>query len=538
MTTDPETPVFIGISFGTLYSTVAIIDKDNRGETIANEDGDRNVPSYYAFTGHGEELAGSQAKVQAMSNPTGTVTQFRNLLGKKFEDEEVKHHIEALLTNIVPSPSDPTLPTYETEHYPEDSEDAVKEYHNPQEVSAKYLRKLKETAEYFLGKTVNGVVLSTPVHFEDAQQAALLASARDAGFSEVFTVHEPVAAALAYDSIEARKDEDGPATKSDKKDKLVVVLDLGGHQFNVSILSSNNGLYTVVQSLEDSRLGGVHFDEILMDFVAQEFKRKTKMDIGKNRRARSKLQKACEQTKRALTRQDSAPCSVESLFEGQDYHGSVPRGRFDMLAEPLYKRCVEVIRKALADAEITVDDVDEVLLVGGASRMPRFQVVSKNVFPNAFIRKDIEPDEAIANGCATQAAIILDTPKNFDYKNASVNKTVTDVAHLSKSIGIHLPDGSFKAILPKRIPIPAHRSASFGLAPGQTEVLVTLYEGDSNNVADNKKLIDVVLSDLPTTVPAGAAIEVSLTMEKDEVLQVLVKETSSGASVKAKVSQA
>lgn len=452
----------------------------------------------------------------------------------RFDDEETKHHSETLLMNIVPSASDPTLPTYEVESWSDpDAEEPTREQHSPQEVAAKYLRKVKETAENFLGRQVQGCVVSTPVHFAEEQRSALIKAVREAGFSKAYTIHEPVAAALAFDSANQQQKTD----QSDKRDRLVLVLDLGGHQFNVTLLSSNHGLYTVVTSLDDERLGGVHFDEILMNFVQQEFKRKTKLDIGNNRRARAKLQRACEQTKRALTRQDNAPCSVESLFEGMDYHGTVPRGRFEMLAEPLYARCVEVIRRSLSEADVQVDEIDEVLLVGGASRMPRFQAMTKSVFPSSTIRSDVEPDEAISSGCAVQAGIILSTPCNIDYAGSARNKDVIEAMHLSKSIGLEGPDGAFVRILPKRAPIPSRRRIAFALGQdGQREVYLAVYEGEASIAKQNKLIAELVLSDLPEGLAsAEASIEVTFTVEKDEILTIVATEKKSGATVKTKV---
>ncbi|KAJ3277489.1 Hsp70 protein that interacts with Zuo1p, partial [Borealophlyctis nickersoniae] len=342
---ETQGPVYIGISFGTLYSSLALLGKDGRGQTVANEDGDRNIPSYYAFTGH-EELAGSQAKIQAISNPSGTIVQFRNLLGKKFDDEEVQHHSRSLPMNIVALPTDATIPAYEVESWADpDAEEPVREHHTVGEVTTKFFGKMKETAENLLGKSVEGVVISIPPHFEDEQKAALLKCTKDAGFQKAYAIHEPVAAALAFDTAPQFQN----IASSSKPDRIIAVLDLGGHQFNVSILACNDGVYTILASLDDYKLGGVHFDEILVNWVKQEFKRKTKMDFSDNRRALTKARAACEQTKRALTRQDMAPCSIESLYEGMDFHGSINRGRFEMMAEPLYGRCGELVKATLKE---------------------------------------------------------------------------------------------------------------------------------------------------------------------------------------------
>ncbi|RKO87117.1 heat shock protein 70 family [Blyttiomyces helicus] len=526
-----EGKVFIGISFGTLYSSIAILGKNGLAEAIANEDGDRQIPSYVAFCGHGEELAGSQARVQAMSNPTGTIVQFRNLLGKTFDDEEVQAHSQKLPMNIVASPEDATVPVYEVESYPDDSDEPVRDHHSVVEVSAKYLRKLKETAENFLGTPVDGVVISIPAHFEDVQKAALMQATKEAGFETAYPVHEPVAAALAFDA--ATGATSSPA--STKIDKNVLVLDLGGHQFNVTALANNAGIYTVLASKDDPALGGVHFDEILMNFVKQEFKRKTKLDVSDNRRALSKLRSACDQTKRSLSRQDSAPCSVESLCEGMDYHGNINRNRFEMLAEPLYARAATVIHATLEEANVPIDRVDEVLFVGGSSRMPRFQTAVKSLFPNAALRTDVEPDEAISTGCATQAAILL--ASTTDYPAAAINKDITDARHVAKTLGVEVAGGAFAPLIPAHAPIPARRTAVFGVsADGQREIFVAVYEGEDAVAKKNTLLAEVVLSDLPEGLNRGEGnVEVTFTIEQDQVLTVLAKEKTTGHHVRVKV---
>ncbi|KAJ3045749.1 70-kilodalton heat shock protein [Rhizophlyctis rosea] len=537
MTTDevkPQ-PTYIGVSFGTLNTSISVVTNDGKGHPIANEDGDRNIPSYFAFTGH-EELAGSQAKVQAMSNPSGTIVQFRNLLGKKFDDEEVQLHSRTLLMNIVPSPADESLPTYEVENWVDpDAEEPTREVHTVTEVTSKYLAKIRETAEAYLGKSVDGVVISIPPHFEDSQKAALISATKQAGFKKAHAIHEPVAAALAFDAAPSRNQQSPAAQKSDR---LIAVLDLGGHQFNVSILSSSDGVYSILASSDDYALGGVHFDQLIVDFVKQEFKRKTKMDISDNRRAVAKLRAAAEQTKRALTRQDVAPCSVESLYEGIDHHGTINRGRFEMLAEPLYRRCSELVLSTLKEAGVEVGDVDEVLFVGGSSRMPRFQTVMKNLFPGAGsrteIRTDVDPDEAISTGCATQAGIILSTT-NVDYAHAT--KGLKESPVLSKSVGVEAAGGAFVKLIGKNVVLPARRTIEFGVSEdGQKEIFLAVYEGEDSLAKNNTLLAEIVLGELPEGLKRGEGkIEVSFTIEVDQAFTVLAREKKGGAHIKTKV---
>ncbi|KAI9352004.1 heat shock protein 70 family [Obelidium mucronatum] len=529
--------VFIGIGFGTLNSTIAIVGKDQGGETIANEDGDRIIPTYVAYTGY-ETIVGSQAKVQAMSNPKGTIVQFKSLLGLKLEDDEVKRQIDNLSFSIVPNPEDAHQPSYEVEEYEsEEAEESVTKHVSVPTVTSAYLAKLKETAEGYLGKAVSGAVVSVPTHFAEKSKAALIQAAQDAGFSKVFTIVEPVAAALSFDHASTVK-----ATVS-KNDRLILVVDLGGHQFNVTLLSANNGLYSVISSLDDYKLGGVHFDEVLVNYIKDEFKRKTKADISGNRRSLAKLRSACEQTKRMLSQKDTAPCSVDSLYDGIDFHHSVIRGRFENLAEPLIQRCAELIKQALKEGGVAdASSIDEVLLVGGSTRIPRFQQVIRSLFPESTdVRQDIEPDEAIGNGAAIQAGIIVAAEADgVDYASAAVNKDVVELPHLNHSVGLEVSNGAFVKIIPRLTPIPARRAFEFSNAvKGQTEVYLAVYEGEDDVAKKNALLAEIVLTDLPEGLAVGKAkIDITFLIEKDEVLQVVAKERTEGKQLKVKVTQA
>ncbi|KAI8612106.1 heat shock protein 70 family, partial [Chytriomyces sp. MP71] len=507
-------------------------------ETIANEDGDRIIPSYVAYTGY-EQIVGSQAKIQAMSNPKGTIVQFKSLLGLRYEDEEVQNHSKILSTTIVAHPDDAHVPAYEVEEYEsEEAEEAQTKHVSVSAVAAAYLAKLKETAEGYLGKTVTGAVVSVPAHFAEKSKAALIAAAREAGLGEVFTIVEPVAAALSFDKTAVIK-----GTASSKTDRMVLVVDLGGHQFNVTLLSANNGIYSVISSFDDYKLGGVHFDQVLVNYIKDEFKRKTKQNIGDNRRANAKLRTACEQTKRMLSQKDTAPCSVDSLYDGIDFHGQVLRGRFENLAEPLFQRCADLIRQALREGGVAdASGIDEVLLVGGSSRIPRFQQVISGLFPESTeIRTDVEPDEAIGNGAAIQAGIIVQaTADGVDYAAAITSKDVIDMPHLNHSIGLETASGAFVKVIPRLTPIPARRAVEFSNAvKGQTEVYLAVYEGENEVAKKNALLAEIVVSDLPEGLAVGAAkVDITFLIEKDEVLQVVAKERTEGKQLKVKVTQA
>ncbi|KAI8853120.1 heat shock protein 70 family [Chytridium lagenaria] len=498
---------WIGIGFGTLNSSIAILAKSGNVETIANEDGDRNIPSYVAYTGY-EELVGTQAKIQAISNPKGTIVQFRNLLGLTSTDAEVKHHIDTLPMSIVEHPESSAV-SYEVEVYEnEEAEESQTQHVTVAEVTTKYLKKLKETAESYLGSTVNATVVSVPSHFEEKSQAALLSAAKESGFERVFMISEPVAASLAFDSLKVQG--------SSKKDRIVVRR------------RSRNGIYTVLASLDDYQLGGVHFDEVLVKFVKDEFKRKTKLDITGNRRSLAKLRQAAELTKKMLSQKDTAPCSVDSLCEGIDYQGQILRVRFEMLAEPLFQRCAETVRKAFDEVHIVPEDVDEVLLVGGSSRIPRFQAVIRSIFPTeCAVRNDIEPDEAIGLGAASPAG---------EFEKLALTANYTNFKRLSKDIGIEVAGGNVVTVIDAHTPLPAQRSVQFSNAEaGQKEVFIAVVEGKG---AEAKKASRRGYCPFgsPEDMAAGAAkIEVTFLIDTDEVLSVTAKDKVSGKIVKVRL---
>ena len=435
-----------------------------------------------------------------------------------YSHQAVEKHTSEYKLTIVQGADGRVL--YSTEYLEEDADEPTKQQHTVIQITAKYLKKLKDTAEYFLSKTVDGCVISIPAHFEKKQKEDLLAAAKEAGFSAAYAIHEPVAAVMAFNSS-VQVEVQG------KPDKSVVVLDLGAEAFSVSVISNHGGIYTIEESIEEENLGGSHFDKVLVNFIADEFKKKTKMDVRENKRAMKKLELSCEATKRALTRQDTAPCYIESLHEGMDFNGSVTRNRFDLLCDNLYARCRETVKSTLKKANMAPENVDQVLLIGGSSRMPRFQSEMRALFANvgSEFRTEVEPDEAIALGCAVQAGILL--KEGIDLSTTFDDKLI-DVDHVGKPIGILDAKGNFVTIIPAGTPIPVRREFLLPLGPKQTDVHLTLAE----KAAKVSPVVELALTELDAGIKDGK-VHVVVIIEKDHSTSVVMTEKVSGEKVSA-----
>lgn len=321
-------------------------------------------------------------------------------------------------------------------------------------------------------------------------------------------MHEPVAACLAF------------GQDSSKFDQEILVLDLGSKQFNVTHISYHDGLFIIKDSREYNNLAGKELDQVLVDFAMQEFQRKFKVDISDNRRSVQKLRIACERTKRSLTRQDTAPISVESLYDGMDYNSSIPRARYEMLCDPIYAKCKDAVKEGLKSSGLGPDQIDSVLLIGGCGRIPRFQQQMRSLFPGTTsFRTDIESDEAISMGCAVQAGLLKD--QNFCI--TAFDKSAK-CQTLSQSIGILCPE--FQPLLPKGTPIPVIRKFQFPIGPKQTEAFLALNQ-------ESERLAELCLTDLETG--ENRMVTVVLCIEDDGVLQVSMTDNNSGQRLDAKI---
>lgn len=456
----------IGISFGNSNSSIARTSVEGKAEVIANEEGDRQIPSVLSYI-DGEEFHGTQAKTQLVRNHQNTVQNFRDYLGKDFK-------------SIDPTPSHNSAHPQEHEAGVAFSiRDAEAEEPNTRSVSeivTRHLRRLASSASDYLGKTVNSAVISIPTDFTDVQKDELTKAAKAAGIEVLQFIPEPIAAVLAYDA------------KSDMqvKDKLIVVADLGGNRSDVAVVASRGGMYTILATHHDPELGGVQLDQVLVDHFAKEFIKKNKTDPRSNQKSLAKLKLESEAVKKSLSQSASATASIESLADGVDFNSTINRTRYELLASKVFGKFAELIQESVKKAELDVLDIDEIILSGGTSHTPKIASNLKYIFPSSDIQAPsasttaINPSELAARGAAIQASLIEEFEK--DDIDQSTHAALTVTPHLSKAIGVELTrstEGSvFEPLIYADTAAPARRTVQLK-APGEGSVLVKVCEGES-----------------------------------------------------------
>lgn len=481
------TPQPIGISFGNSYSSIAYTTFDGKSEVIANEEGDRQIPTILSYVS-GEEFVGTQAKSQLIRNPRNTIAFFRDFLGKSFAEADVTPcHGSA---HAIPM-GDGSNVGFEVVDKARENEDdnapVQKTKLTVEEVAIRFFKRLLQSASDFLGYQVHSAVLTVPSDSSEEQLAALTRAAKDAGLELLQTISEPVAALLAHDAKQqqAVNDQSSSAIAADLKnfDQLVVVADLGATRSDIAVIASRGGIYTTLATVHDPSLGGAALDAVLVDYAAKEFLKKNKSaeDPRKNERSLAKLTLEAEAVKKALSIGASANFSIESLASGIDFSLTINRTRFELLANKILASFTRLIESAVTKANLDILDVDSILLAGGSSHVPKIASNLANAFPDpttiiapSTLPSAVNPSELSARGAAIQASLIGE----FDQADieASTEAVVTVTPHISNAIGLALTDDEFIVIVPSETPVPARRTAQITV-PSGGDVLLRFAEG-------------------------------------------------------------
>ncbi|RIA88208.1 heat shock protein 70 family [Glomus cerebriforme] len=495
----PDVGTVIGIDLGTTYSCVGV-HVNGRVEILANDQGNRITPSYVAFTDE-ERLVGDAAKNQYSNNPRNTIFDAKRLIGRRFSDKEVQQDIKHFPFKVIDKDGKPVIQV---------TVKGEERIFTPEEISAMVLGKMKEIAESYLGKKVTHAVVTVPAYFNDAQRQATKDAGIIAGLNVLRIVNEPTAAAIAY------------GLDKSEGERQILVYDLGGGTFDVSLLSIDDGVFEVLATAGDTHLGGEDFDNRVIDHFVKLYKKKNKVDVSQDLKAMGKLKREVEKAKRTLSSQMSTRIEIESFHEGKDFSETLTRAKFEELNNDLFRKTIKPVEQVLKDANIEKKDVHDIVLVGGSTRIPKVQQLLEEFFNGKKASKNINPDEAVAYGAAVQGGILSG---DEDVKDV----LLVDVCPLT--LGIETTGGVMTKLIPRNTVIPTKKSQIFSTAAdNQPTVLIQVYEGERSMTKDNNLLGKFELTGIPPAPRGIPQIEVTFEIDANGIMKVSAADKGTGKS--------